>query len=344
MKKLAFYDTKPYDRIWFDRLKDEYGFHIKYLENKLNGDTVLLSKGCDGAVAFVNDQIDATVIQGLYENGIGILAMRCAGYNNIDFKAAYEKVHVVRVPAYSPYAVAEHAMALLLTLNRKIHRAYIRTRDFNFSINGLMGFDLHGKTVGVIGTGKIGRVFIDICRGFGMQVIAYDPYPAADAGIEYVGLEELFARADIISLHCPLTKETNHIIRADTLSAMKDGVVLINTSRGALIDSEDLLESIKSGKVGGAALDVYEEETELFFEDFSNTIIKDDVLSRLISMPNVIVTSHQAFFTTEALENIARTTLENLRQYFDGQELKNEICYQCQKFGTCDRSKRKRCF
>ncbi|MDD4797700.1 MAG: NAD(P)-dependent oxidoreductase, partial [Eubacteriales bacterium] len=223
MKKLLLYDAKPHDRLWFDQLKDDYGFSIKYLENKLNGDTAVLSRGYDGVVAFVNDDVNAAVIHSLYENGIGILGLRCAGYNNVDFKAAHGKVHVVRVPAYSPYAVAEHAMALLLTLNRKIHRAYIRTRDFNFSVNGLVGFDLHGKTAGIVGTGKIGRVFLDICRGFGMRVVAYDPFPAADSGIEYVELDELFARSDIVSLHCPLTRETNHMINARALAAMKDG-------------------------------------------------------------------------------------------------------------------------
>ncbi|MDD3242489.1 MAG: 2-hydroxyacid dehydrogenase [Eubacteriales bacterium] len=344
MRKIAFYDAKPYDRVWFDAHAPEYGFEMKYLENRLTADTAVLSAGCDAAVAFVNDTVDAAALQGLFDGGIRMLAMRCAGYNNIDFKAAYGKIHIARVPAYSPYAVAEHAMALLLTLNRKTHRAYIRTRDFNFSLNGLTGFDLHGKTVGVVGTGKIGRVFIDICRGFGMNVIAYDPYPAQDASIGYVSLEELWAQADVISLHCPLTRDTRHMVNAASLAQMKNGVVLLNTSRGALIDSEALLEAIKTKKVGGAALDVYEEESEVFFEDFSNTIIADDVLSRLISMPNVIVTSHQAFLTNEALENIALTTLENLRQYFDGDEMKNEICYQCQKKGTCDRSVTKRCF
>lgn len=344
MKNIAFFDTKPYDRIWFDRLKDKYGFEFKYFESKLNSDTAVMCAGLDGVVAFVNDVIDEKTISILSDQDIRILALRCAGYNNVDFKAAYGKIHVVRVPAYSPHAVAEHAMALLLTLNRKIHRAYIRTRDFNFSINGLTGFDLFGKTMGVVGTGKIGRVFVDICKGFGMKVIAYDPFPTKDSGIDYVELEELFRQSDIISLHAPLTKETYHIINQDSIAMMKDGVIIINTSRGALIDSEALLEAIKNGKIGGAGLDVYEEESDIFFEDYSNAIIQDDVLARLISMPNVIVTSHQAFLTDEALKNIAETTLENLRQFFDGEDLTNEICYQCAKYGNCEKQGKGRCF
>ncbi len=344
MKKIAFFDAKPYDKLWFDKLKESYDFKIKYYENKLNEDTAAMASGSDAVVAFVNDDINASAVDTLHRNGIQIIALRSAGYNNVDFKAAFGKIHVVRVPAYSPYAVAEHAMALLLTLNRKTHRAYNRTRDYNFSLNGLTGFDLYGKTIGVIGTGKIGQVFIDICKGFGMQVIAYDPFPAQGKGIDYVSVEELCSRADIISLHCPLTKDTHHLIGAETLSKMRDGVVIINTSRGALIDSEALVEAIKSKKVGAAGLDVYEEESELFFEDFSNTIIQDDILARLVSMPNVIVTSHQAFLTNEALHNIAETTLDNLKAFFDGAELKNEICYQCEKAPSCDLKHTKRCF
>lgn len=344
MKKIAFYDAKPYDKIWFEKLKGNYDFEFKYFENHLNSDTAPLASKCEGVVAFVNDTIDAKTIDVLFENNIKVIAMRCAGYNNVDFKEAFEKIHVLRVPAYSPYAVAEHAIALLLTLNRKIHRAYNRTRDNNYNINGLTGFDLHGKTAGVIGTGKIGRVFIDICKGFGMRVLAYDPHPANDETIEFVSLEELFAKSDIISLHCPLTKSTNHIINEQSLSQMKDGVVIINTSRGALIDSEALLNAIKSQKVGAAGLDVYEEESDLFFEDFSNSILQDDILARLVSMPNVIITSHQAFLTNEALENIARTTLDNLKAFFDGGKLINEVCYQCQKGEVCDKKHQKPCF
>lgn len=344
MNKICFYDTKPYDKKYFEANKDIHGFEIDYFEEKLNRNTAIMAKGYEAVVAFVNDTIDKKTIDILYDNGVRVVAMRCAGYNNIDFKAAYGKIHVVNVPAYSPYAVAEHAMALLLTLNRKIHRSYNRTREFNFSLNGLTGFDLHGKTVGVVGTGKIGRIFIDICKGFGMNVIAYDLFPAKDTDINYVGLDEICEKSDIISLHCPLTKETFHMINEETIRKMKKNVVIVNTSRGALINSEDLLNGLKDEKIGGAALDVYEEETELFYEDMSYTIIHDDILSRLISMPNVIVTSHQAFLTEEALTNIADTTLANLEEYFSGKPLSHEICYQCGKGEACNRKKNERCF
>ena len=344
MKKIAFFDTKPYDKVCFDALKTTYDFNIKYFENKLNEDTVALAKGCDAVVAFVNDDINDKVIEHLEQLGISVIAMRCAGYNNIDFKAAYNKVHILRVPAYSPYAIAEHAMALLLTLNRKTHKAYNRTRDFNFSLNGLTGFDLHGKTVGVIGTGKIGQVFIDICKGFGMKVIAYDPYPIPEPTFEYVTFDKLCQEADIISLHCPLTESTHHLLNKENFNHMKDGVIIINTSRGALIESESLVEALKSHKVGAAGLDVYEEESEFFFEDLSNVIIQDDVLARLVSLPNVVVTSHQAFLTQEALIQIAETTFNNLRDYFEDKPLKNEICYQCKKLPGCKKNHLERCF
>ena len=329
MTRFAFYDAKPYDKIWFDRLKGDYGISFKYIENKLNPETASLAANCEGVVAFVNDTLDAETIDALCQNGNRLIAMRCAGYNNIDFNAAEGRITVVRVPAYSPYAVAEYAMALLFALNRKIHRAYLRTRDFDFSIDGLTGFDLHSKTVGVIGTGKIGRVFIDICRGIGMRTLAYDLYPSPDCPAEYTDLDTLYAESDVISLHCPLTRDTHHIINRQSLSRMKDGVMLINTSRGSLINAEALLEAIKSHKIGGAGLDVYEEETELFYEDFSDTIIQDDILARLLSMPNVIITSHQAFLTDEALRNIATVTLENIRAFLDNAPLKNKICLQC---------------
>ena len=345
MKTLAFYDTKPYDKTSFEQqLKDEDGIRFKYFENKLNADTAVLAKGCDGVVAFVNDTIDKDTIENLSQCGIQLIAMRCAGYNNIDFKAAYEKIHVVRVPAYSPYAVAEHAMGMLLTLNRKIHRGYIRSKDFNFSLNGLTGFDLHGKTIGVIGTGKIGQKFVNICNGFGMRVLAYDPYPVEGLKAEYVSIDELCRQSDIISLHCPLTKETKHIINDNTIKLMKDKAYIINTSRGALIDSEALLEALKSYRIGGAALDVYEEESELFFEDNSQTIIQDDILARLISLPNVLVTSHQAFLTYEALEGIAKVTIQNIKDFFDDKKLINEICYQCIKSNGCNKEHKTRCF
>lgn len=344
MNKICFFDTKPYDKIYFDQLKEQYQIDIEYFEPKLGPKTAFMAKGSEAVVAFVNDTIDKETIDILYQSGVKLLAMRCAGYNNVDFKAAYQKIHVARVPAYSPYAVAEHAIALLMTLNRKIHRAYMRTRDFNFSLNGLTGFDLHGKTMGVIGTGKIGRIFIDICNGFGLKVVAYDPFPSKDSNINYISLEELCSKSDIISLHCPLTKDTFHIINHDTIGMMKNGVYLVNTSRGALVDSEALLEGLKAGKIGGAGLDVYEEETELFYEDMSYAIIQDDVLSRIISMPNVIVTSHQAFLTKEALGNIAETTLSNCRDFFDDKELENEICYRCSKGEACPKKENKKCF
>lgn len=333
MKKVAFFDTKQYDREWFDRL--DKSFEIKYFEEKLNAENADLARGYDGAIAFVNDKINSKAIRILAEGGVKILAMRCAGYNNINFKAAHENgLKVVRVPVYSPYAVAEHTMALLLTLNRKIHKAYNRTRDFNFALNGLTGFDLNGKTAGVIGTGKIGQIFIKICKGFGMNVIAYDPYPIENPDFEYVDLEEIYSRSDVISLHCPLNQYTHHILGADAFSKMKSSVYIINTSRGGLIDSEALLNALKSRRIAGAGLDVYEEEAAVFFEDCSDTIVNDDILARLVSLPNVLLTSHQAFLTEEALKNIAEITIENLEDYFAGKPLKNQICYDCCSGGT----------
>jgi len=329
MIKLAMFDTKPYDRKGFDKYADKYGVEIKYFEAKLGEDTAELAKGFNAVCAFVNDNVGAPVVQKLASYGVEMVAMRCAGFNNVDCRSAKDKLAISRVPAYSPYAVAEHAMALLLTLIRHTHRSYIRTRDFNFSLSGLTGFDLHGKTVGVIGTGRIGRVFIDICRGFGMRVIAYDPYPVA--GIDYVDLPTLLAESDIISLHCPLSADTYHIINTDAIAQTKNGVVIVNTSRGALIDAEALLAAIKSGKIGGAALDVYEEEAEFFFEDNSDHIMPDDVLARLLSMPNVIISSHQAFLTEEALDNIAATTLKNVADYFNNGTVSNDVCGTCAK-------------
>lgn len=314
--KYAFFDAKSYDLPAFTHFGEKHGVTFKFYEAKLNEDTVGLARGFDGVCVFVNDTVNATVIDRLFEMGANVVALRCAGFNNVDMKHARGRVHVVHVPAYSPYAVAEHTMALLLCSIRRIHKAYIRTRDFNFSLSGMTGFDLHGKTVGVIGTGRIGRVFIDICRGFGMKVLAYDKFPTAaledGETVRYVTPDELFAGSDIISLHCPLTEETYHIINEDSLSKCRKGVVILNTSRGALVDAEALLAGIKSRKVGAACLDVYEEESDLFFEDFSGHILEDDVLARLISMPNVIVSSHQAFLTEEALSNIAETTVENI--------------------------------
>ncbi len=325
--KIAFFDAKTYDIESFNEINKDFGYKIKYFDMKLDADTVSLAKGYDCVCAFVNDTIDSDVITVLDELGIRLVALRCAGYNNVDFNYALGKVHVVRVPAYSPYAVAEHALALVMTLNRRTHKAYNRTRESNFNIAGLEGFDLRGKTVGVIGTGKIGRIFADICKGLGMKVIAYDKYPNEASGLEYMSLDEVFAKSDIISLHCPLNDETHHLVNNDSIDKMKKGVMLINTSRGGLIDAEALVEGLKTAKIGYAGLDVYEEEGEYFFEDYSNEIIADDVLSRLLSFPNVLVTSHQAFLTREALVNIATVTLNNIKEYENGQMLSNQIVY-----------------
>lgn len=337
--KIAFFDAKPYDKPSFETYGRERGVEFKYYETKLTEDTVELAHGCDGVCVFVNDTVSAAVIDRLVKMGISIVALRCAGFNNVDMQYARGRVHVLRVPAYSPYAVAEHTMAMLLTSVRRIHKAYIRTRDFNFSLVGMTGFDLHGKTVGVIGTGRIGRVFIDICRGFGMRVLAYDKFPSegvADGdAVRYTDLDTLFRESDILSLHCPLTEDTYHIIDAEALEKCKKGVVLLNTSRGALVDAEALLAAIKSRKVGAACLDVYEEESDFFFEDFSGHILEDDTLARLISMPNVIVSSHQAFLTEEALAGIAKTTVENLLTFAKTGQCKNELCYRRGKAEDC---------
>ena len=345
MIRVAFYDTKEYDKTAFEQCGALHDMQFRFLETRLNADTVALAEGCDAVCVFVNDIVDASVIDRLWQYGVKLIALRSAGYNNVDVRAAYGKVHVVHVPAYSPYAVAEHAMALLLTSVRRIHKAYNRTREFNFSLNGLTGFDFHGKTVGVVGTGKIGRIFIDICRGFGMRVLACDKYPAPDSGIEYVSLDRLFAQSDVISLHCPLTEETKHMIDGAAIQKMKKGVVIVNTSRGALIDAEALLSGIKARHVGAACLDVYEEEADIFFEDRSGHILNDDLLSRLISMPNVIVTSHQAFLTQEALSNIAETTVNNIRSYFEKDVIcDNELCYRCGHIEQCKKDRKERCF
>lgn len=326
--KLAFFDTKTYDVPGFDRYGVPAGVEIKYFEPNLNEDTVSLAAGFDAVCVFVNDTVNATVVEKLYQLGVKAIVLRCAGFNNVDIKACQGKLRVFRVPAYSPHAVAEHAMALLLTINRRTHKAYNRTREFNFSLQGLAGFDLYGKTVGIIGTGKIGRVFADICKGFGMNILAYDKFPAPNSDLHYVDLPELFEKSDIISLHCPLTEDTKHIINAESIARMKKGVTILNTSRGSLINTEDLINGIKEKKVGAACLDVYEEEGDLFYEDFSGHIVQDDKLVRLIAMPNVIVTSHQAFLTNEALDNIAATTINNLVSFFSGNpDTSTEVCY-----------------
>lgn len=342
--KIAFFDTKPYDREAFDACKASEQFDCRFFETKLNEDTLALAEGCEAVCVFVNDTVNEKVIDGLYAMGVRYLALRCAGYNNVDVAHAYKKIHVVHVPAYSPHAVAEFAMGMLLTSIRRIHKAYIRTREFNFSLSGMTGFELSGKRVGVIGTGRIGRLFAQICRGFSMRVLAYDKFPAEDTGLQYVSLEALLAQSDVISLHCPLTPETQHLIDAAAIEKMKKGVVLLNTSRGALIDAEALVEGLKARKIGAACLDVYEEEADVFFEDFSGHIVNDDVLARLISMPNVLVTSHQAFLTREALGNIAETTLSNLRELAQTGRCENELCYRCGSTEDCKTTRCEKCF
>ena len=329
---IAFFGTKPYDEKSFNTANELYGFDIRYYKGHLNKNNLILTQGADVVCIFVNDTADKDIIDAMVENGVKLLALRNAGFNNVDLKAAEGKLKVVRVPAYSPYAVAEYAVALMLTLNRKIHRAYWRTRDGNFSLHGLMGFDMHGKTVGIIGIGKIVKILIRILKGFGMNILANDLYPdykfAQEMDITYTSLDELYHNADIISLHCPLTDETKYIINADSISKMKDDVMLINTGRGMLIHTNDLIEGLKNKKIGSAGLDVYEEESEYFYEDKSDKIIDDDVLARLLSFNNVVVTSHQAFFTHEAMQNIAETTLQNIQDFINNKKLINEVKYK----------------
>lgn len=327
--KIAFFGAKPYDIASFDKVNEKYNYDIRYYKGHLNPNNVVLTQDTDTVCIFVNDTADAAVIDAMVDNGVKLLALRCAGFNNVDLKAAKGKLPVVRVPAYSPYAVAEYSLALMLSLNRKIHRAYWRTRDGNFSLNGLMGFDMHGKTIGIIGTGKIAKILIRLLKGFGMRILAYDLYPdmkfAGEEGISYVSLDELYRESDIISLHCPLTDQTKYMIDKDSIDKMKEGVMIINTGRGQLINTNDLIEGLKEKKIAAAGLDVYEEEGEYFYEDKSDKIIDDDVLARLLSFNNVIVTSHQAFFTKEALHNIAETTLQNIEDFRCHRPLVNEV-------------------
>ncbi|WP_035501371.1 2-hydroxyacid dehydrogenase [Fusobacterium gonidiaformans] len=327
--RVLFFDAKSYDKENFDAYKEKYGFDIKYLKVKLNEETVDFVKGYEIISIFVNDTVNPPVIDKLIEYGVKLIVLRCAGYNNVDVNYINGRIKLVRVPAYSPYSVAEYTASMVMTLNRKIHKAYVRTREGNFSINGLMGFDLHKKTVGVIGAGRIARIFIKIMRGFDARVIAYDPYPnesfARDLGYEYVDLDTLYRESDIISLHCPLTRENTYLINRESMKKMKDGVMIVNTGRGRLIDTIDLIEALKDKKVGAAALDVYEEEAGYFFEDMSSSIIEDDILGRLLSFNNVLLTSHQAYFTKEAFRDITLTTLENIQSFLQGKELENEI-------------------
>jgi D-lactate dehydrogenase len=333
--KITFFDAKPYDIKFFEQENKNFDYELKFFEGHLTEDTAIVAHGSEVVCVFVNDAVSSEIIDILLAGGTKLIALRCAGYNNVDLKASYEKMHVVRVPAYSPYAVAEYAMALILTLNRKTHKVYSRIRDNNFSISGFLGFDLHGRTAGVVGTGNIGKVMAKILRGFGMRVLLYDLYPdeafAKENGSEYVELEVLLRESDIISLHCPLNDETYHLIDTESIAKMKTGVMIINTSRGHLIDTAALIEGLKTQKIGSAGLDVYEEESEYFFEDKSDTVMTDDKLARIISFNNVLVSSHQGFFTVDALTNISATTLQNIDDFFNDRHLKNEICYRCGK-------------
>lgn len=314
--KVSFFDTKPYDRSYFEKCAADT-LRLRFHEFRLNQETAMAASGDDAVCVFVNDRLDRSCLEQLHASGVRMVALRCAGFNQVDLDAARALgLAVTRVPAYSPHAVAEHTVALLLALNRKIHRAYNRVREHNFSLSGLVGFDLHGKTVGIVGTGKIGRITAQILRGFGMEVLAYDPFPSADwarsNAVSYVPFNELLEKSAIISLHLPLTASTLHLLNATAFARMKPGVFILNTSRGKLVDTTALIASLKSGAIGGVAMDVYEEEEGVFFEDLSGQILQDDVLSRLLTFPNVLITAHQAFLTHEALEEIARVTIENL--------------------------------
>ena len=327
--RIIFFDIKDYDREFFEKYGKNYNYEMSFFKSRLSLENVHLTKGYDVVCAFTNDDIGKETIDAMAENGVRLLAMRCAGFNNVSLKDIHNRFKVVRVPAYSPHAIAEYTVGLILAVNRKINKAYVRTREGNFSINGLMGVDLYGKTAGIIGTGKIGQILIKILKGFDMKVIAYDLFPnqkvADELGFEYVSLDELYANSDIISLNCPLTKDTQYMINRRSMLKMKDGVILVNTGRGQLIDSADLVEALKDKKVGAVALDVYEEEEDYFFEDKSTQVIEDDILGRLLSFYNVLITSHQAYFTKEAVEAITVTTLNNIKDFVEGKPLVNEV-------------------
>lgn len=331
--RVAVFDTKPYDKEIFNKVNENYGFDLTFYKEHLDINNVLLASNSDAVCIFVNAVVDSNVVDKLHSYGVKLIALRCAGFNNVDIAAAAKKgIKVVRVPDYSPHAIAEYTLALMLCLNRKVHRAFLRTRDGNFSLIGFEGFDMFGKTVGVIGTGKIGKVVIGLLKGLGMNILAYDLYPdtvwAEANNIRYVSLDELYANSNVITLHCPLTKETEYLICEESISKMKDGVMIINTGRGKLIHTKHLIEGLLSGRVGYAGLDVYEEEGAYFYEDHSDKVMTDDVLARLLSFNNVIVTSHQAFFTKEAMSNIAHTTMESIRAFSEGEDLKNEVVYK----------------
>lgn len=325
--KILFYGTKKYDEEFFSAILPEYpDILVHFIEANLSPETAALAGGYEAVCAFVNADIGTQTVEGLHRQGVKLILMRCAGFNNVDLVKVKEcGMKVLRVPGYSPEAVAEHAMALALTANRHTHKAYIKCRENDFSLNGLMGVDLYQKTAGIIGTGKIGMAMARICKGFGMRVLGYDMYPAGDSDIEYVSLAELFAGSDLISLHCPLTEETYHLIRRDTIAQMKDGVILVNTSRGGLVKTEDLIEGIRAGKFFAVGLDVYEEENDKVYEDLSDHILQSSTMARLLSFPNVMVTSHQGFFTREALDAISRVTMDNAQAFLEGKSLKNEV-------------------
>ena len=330
--RIRFYSAQKYDRQFFDRANEQYGFTLEYSESALNADTARLASDANAVCAFVNDTLDKACLEQLSGQGVGIVAMRCAGFNNVDLNAAgHLGMQVVRVPAYSPEAVAEHTMALILTLNRNTHRAYNRVRESNFNLQGLLGFNLHGRTVGLIGTGRIGVATARVLSGFGVRLIGHDVFENAnfrELGGEYVDLDTLYGTADLISLHCPLTGDNHHLINSESLAKMKDGVMIVNTSRGGLIDTGAVIEALKSGKVGHLALDVYEQEGDIFFRDLSDEILTDDLLSRLLTFPNVLITGHQGFFTDEAMSQIAEVTLGNLNALFTGVACDNELTSQ----------------
>lgn len=326
---LAIYSTKQYDRKYLELVNKEFGFELEFFDFLLSPKTAKVAQGCEAVCIFVNDDASREVLTELAALGVKIIALRCAGFNNVDLQAAKELgLEVVRVPAYSPEAVAEHAVGLMMSLNRRIHRAYQRTRDANFSLEGLIGFNMHNRTAGVIGTGKIGVATMRILKGFGMKLLAYDPYPnpqALELGAEYVDLKTLYEKSDVITLHCPLTPENHHLLDASAFGQMKNGVMIINTSRGGLIDSDAAIEALKQQKIGSLGMDVYENERDLFFEDKSNDVIQDDVFRRLSACHNVLFTGHQAFLTEEALTSISETTLNNIRTLVNGEHCENVI-------------------
>jgi D-lactate dehydrogenase len=328
--RIAVFSTKPYDKEFLNQANQDYKHELTFFKPHLTLETMPLAQGFPAVCVFVNDQLDASILERLHEQGTRLIALRCAGYNNVDLETAQKLgIMVVRVPAYSPYAVAEHAVGLMLDLNRKIHRAYNRVREGNFALDGLLGFDMHGKTVGIIGTGQIGQVVANILNGFGCRLLAYDLYPnpalETSHALQYVSLEQLFSESDIISLHCPLTPETHHIINTEAIAQMKPGVMLINTSRGGVIDTKAVIAGLKACKIGALGLDVYEGESDLFFEDLSCKVIEDDTFTRLLTFPNVIITGHQAFFTQEALASIAKTTLENITAFEQQKACQNKV-------------------